>query len=85
MDIEIRFIDRDGVLRCFMSAGFLSREAASRYAQSVMQTRLCRHYASAEICLSDSLSPIVVSKDGSLSPSAFLANRKAPHSRVRTA
>lgn len=63
MDIEILFLDCEGRFRCSLRAGFLSREAASRYAQSVMQTRFCRHYASAEIHAPDSLSPALVPRD----------------------
>jgi len=60
MEIEIRFMDRLGKLRCSLSAGFISCEAASRYALEVMKTRMCRHYTVAEICPLDSAFPIVV-------------------------
>src|SRR5215469_11446222 len=63
MEIEIRFIDRQGSLCCAMSAGFISCEAAARYAREVMKIRLCRHYASAEICALDSLDPLVIAQD----------------------
>src|SRR5262249_6846755 len=60
MEIEIRFMDRLGRLCCALSAGFVSRAAAARYARKIMKFRLCRHYVSAEICPLDSAFPIVV-------------------------
>ena len=63
MEIEIRFMDRLGNLRCSLSAGFMSCEAATRYALKVMKIRMCRHYMSAEICPLDSAFPIVVARN----------------------
>ena len=55
MNIEILFLDGEGKFRCSLRSSFPSSDTATRYAQSVMQTRCCRHYALAEIYAPGSL------------------------------
>jgi hypothetical protein len=62
LDFEISFLNRQGKLCCSFTAMFVSGQAAARYAESVMLTRRCRHFVSAEISTLDTPYPILVSR-----------------------